>query len=332
MIKARISRQVYKKTVAAEAKERVLTVLKESSNVEDTESSSTEIRAARRAAAREATWLAWVEKVRAGQLTPRRCKHQLEKFKIKVQVKHVELAVNQRNRDAEPTKLKDLRETRGRKPLLSEANEESLAEHVRNLVDARVWFSWTLISREADHLWRVQEGEPAEGDDERSFSNRCTYRWYVKFLERHYLRITKLSTFDDKRVNSATPSAIHSHFHELYALLESHDMIRKKGGCVFDPKAPFASQYEWNPEKMNRFVTGDETSCHLDITDGLGRFRFVSRGDQKPEEISVPIVQLSCFHPRWAQGRRRSVRADDSCKRRRFQIQIGSDSNKHFFG
>ena len=40
---------------------------------------------------------------------------------------------------------------------------------------------------------------------------------------------------------------------------------------------------------MNRFVTADETSCHLDITDGLGRFRFVSRGDQKPEKISVPM-------------------------------------------
>ncbi len=106
------------------------------------------------------------------------------------------------------------------------------------------------------------------------------------------MRITKLSTFDDKRVNSATPTAIHSHFVELYALLESHDMIRKKSGCVFDPKEPFASQYEWNPEKMNRFVTGDETSCHLDITDGLGRFRFVSRGDQKPEKISVPMCNF----------------------------------------
>ena len=167
-VKARIFRQVYKKTVAAEARERVLTVLKESSDVEDTESASTESRAARRDATREATWLAWVEKVRAEQLTPRRCKHQLEKkFKIKVQVKHVELAVNQRNRGEEPTKLKDLRETRGRKPLLSEANEEWLAEHVRTLVDAPCWFSWTLISQYAEHLWREQEGEPAEGDDER---------------------------------------------------------------------------------------------------------------------------------------------------------------------
>jgi hypothetical protein len=127
------------------------------------------------------TWLAWLEKVRAGQLNPRRCKRQLEKFKIKVQVKHVELAVNQRNRDAEPTKLKDPREMRGSKPLLSEANEESLAEHVCNLIDARVWFSWTLISREAEHLWRVQEGEAAVGDDERSFGNRFTYKQYVKF-------------------------------------------------------------------------------------------------------------------------------------------------------
>ena len=118
------------------------------------------------------------------------------------------------------------------------------------------------------------------------------YKWDVKFLERHNLRISKLSTFDDKRVNSATPSAIHAHFLELYALLESHDMIRKKSGCVFDPNEPFASQYEWNPEKMNRFVTGDETSCHLDITDGLGRFRFVSRGDQTPEKISVPMCNF----------------------------------------
>lgn len=106
------------------------------------------------------------------------------------------------------------------------------------------------------------------------------------------------------RVNSATPSAIHSHFVELYALLESHDMIRKKSGCVVDPKEPFASQYEWNPEKMNRFVTGDETSCHLDITDGLGRFRFVSRGDQTPEKISVPMCNFraSIFGERRGDG------------------------------
>ena len=35
-VKARIFRQVYKKTIAAEARERVMTVLKESSDVEDT--------------------------------------------------------------------------------------------------------------------------------------------------------------------------------------------------------------------------------------------------------------------------------------------------------
>ena len=180
MIKARIFRQI-NKNPSPPRRKRVLTVLKESSDVEDTESSSTESRAPRCDAAREVTWLAWLEKVRAGQLNPRRCKRQLEKFKIKVQVKHVELAVNQRNRDAEPTKLKDPREMRGSKPLLSEANEESLAEHVCNLIDARVWFSWTLISREAEHLWRVQEGEAAVGDDERSFSNRFTYKQYVKF-------------------------------------------------------------------------------------------------------------------------------------------------------
>ena len=164
-----------------------------------------------------------------------------------MQVKHVELAVKQRNRGEEPTKLKDLRETRGRKPLLSEAREEWLAEYVRTLVDAPCWFSWTLISQCAEHLWH--EREPAEGDDERLLSNRFMYKWDVKFLERHNLRISKLSTFDDKRVNSATPSAIHSHFVELYALLESHDMIRKKSGCVFDPKEPFASHSEWNPER-----------------------------------------------------------------------------------
>ena len=43
-------------------------------------------------------------------------------------------------------------------------------------------------------------------------------------------------------------------------------------------------------------------------------------------------VQLSCFHLRWARGRRRSVRADYCCEKRRFQIQIGSDSDEHFFG
>ena len=83
-VKARIFRQANKATVVAEARERVLTVLKESSDVEDTESASTENRVARRDATREATWLAWVEKVRAEQLTPQRCKHQLEKkFKIR---------------------------------------------------------------------------------------------------------------------------------------------------------------------------------------------------------------------------------------------------------
>ena len=199
-VKARVFRQVNKATVVAEARERVLTVLKESSDVEDTESASKENRVARRDTMREATWLAWVEKVRAGQLTPQQCKHQLEKkFKIKVQVNHVELAVKQRKRGEEPTKLKDLRETRGRKPLLSEANEKWLTEYVRTLDAARVWFSWTLISQYAEHLWRDQEGQPAVGDDERSLSNRFTYKWYVKFLERHNLRITKLSTFDDTR-------------------------------------------------------------------------------------------------------------------------------------
>ena len=58
-VKARIFRQVNKATVVAEARERVLTVLKESSDVEDTESASTENRVARRDAMREATWLAW---------------------------------------------------------------------------------------------------------------------------------------------------------------------------------------------------------------------------------------------------------------------------------
>ena len=83
-VKARIFRQVNKATVVAEARERVLTVLKESSDVEDTESASTENRVACRDAMHEATWLAWVEKVRAEQLTPQRCKHQLEKkFKIR---------------------------------------------------------------------------------------------------------------------------------------------------------------------------------------------------------------------------------------------------------
>ena len=83
-VKARIFRQANKATVVAEARERVLTVLKESSDVEDTESASTENRVARRDAMHEATWLAWVEKVRAEQLTPQRCKHQLEKkFKIR---------------------------------------------------------------------------------------------------------------------------------------------------------------------------------------------------------------------------------------------------------
>ena len=52
---------------------------------------------------------------------------------------------------------------------------------------------------------------------------------------------------------------------------------------------------------MNRFVTGDETSCHLDITDGLGRLRFVSRGDQRLEKISVPMCN---FHASIFGGRR----------------------------
>ena len=71
-----------------------------------------------------------------------------------MQLKHIDLAVTQRNRGDKPTKLKDLTETqifRGRKPLLSEVNEESLAEQVRNLIDAKAWFSWTLISDFADN-------------------------------------------------------------------------------------------------------------------------------------------------------------------------------------
>ena len=93
--------------------------------------------------------------------------------------------------------MKDLRETRGRKPLLSEANEKLLAERIRGLDESNVPAPWKKISDYAHSMWRAQEGLPSKDKDDYSSNNRFTYNWYVRFSERHNLRITKLSTSEN---------------------------------------------------------------------------------------------------------------------------------------
>jgi hypothetical protein len=55
---------------------------------------------------------------------------------------------------------------------------------------------------------------------------------------------------------------------------------------------------------MNRFVTGDETSCHLD-TDGIGRFRFTAHKGQKRQHVNVPMsnFRASIFGGRRGDGK-----------------------------
>lgn len=192
-IKARIWRQARNPLVAYLAAQRCPATRTEGSGeVEGVESASKESRESRR---REATWVDSVEKVRFGFLTPQDCKLKLEReFNVKVQVKHVELAVKQLKRGLKITKLKDLRETRGRKPLLSEANEKLLAEHIRGLDESNVPAPWKEVSYYARSMWRTQEGLPAKDKDDYSPNDRFTYKWYVNFSKRHNLRITKLST------------------------------------------------------------------------------------------------------------------------------------------
>ena len=249
------------------------------------ESASKECRRSRhaktRALKRQFIWSELTMQVARGELSTLECHNRLHKeHKTKVQKRHVAEAARRLKAGAEPMTFSECSESRGRKTLLSRDTERELAEQVEAFIDARVWFHWTSISEIAEVLYDKEQAKSSTGSSVSSTtstvhaSNRFTYRWYEGFLERHGLRVTKLTTRDAKRTNSATPFAMFEHFVSLYALLKEVGFA--EDDADHDPLKPFSRVLKWRPGKQDRVITSDETSVHLNA-DGQRKFTYVSR-------------------------------------------------------
>jgi hypothetical protein len=276
------------------------------------ESASKECRRIRhaetRAALQQTIWSELTMQVARGELSELECFNRLrKKHKTKVQKQQVAEAVRRLKVGVEPMPYSECTERRGRKTHLSEAEELELVAQMEAFTDARVWFHWTGIRDIAATLHDEEQAELSINSSASSTtstagaSNRFTYRWYQSLLERHGLRITKLTTRDAKRTNSATPFAMSEHFDALYALL--HEV-----GCAdyepdHDPLKPFSPVMKWKPGKKDRVITSDETSVHLHA-DGHRKFRYVSRSGAARSSVdaATPVFRASIMGTRTAAG------------------------------